>query len=174
MCTRLKIPFHHFDNFVYNCRMATEHQDEKLRLPARRIILIFIGLFIVFEILCYATFQYQNWWPLETSFYFYTPCLLGVSVLFCVLSITQTYYVVDKSRIIHVRMGKVFEYNFRDILFIDEKWSEKHKMLLFYDKSGNARYLAFDKKHVIYDYALEYSHLVSEEEFRNMFPKIKL
>lgn len=149
-------------------------KDEKLHISSGRIIGIFIGLFLILEVIFYISFQYQHFWPLETSFYFYTPCLLGISILFCVLSITQSYYTVDKSKITHYKMGKVYEYRFKDIIFIDEPWSEKHKMLLFYQEDGHARYLAFDKKRKIYEYALTYSHLISEEEFVTRFTKTKL
>lgn len=154
--------------------MSNKEDDEKLRINPWRIILIFIGLFILFEAIFYVSFQYQQFWPLESSFYFYTPCLAGISILFAALSITQTYYVVDRNRIVHVKMGKAYQYFFNDIIFVDEKWSEKHKMLLFYQKDGKARYLAFDKKGVIYQAVLERSHLISEEEFLGRFPNVKL
>lgn len=151
--------------------MKQAKDDGKLRISSKRIIIIFVILFIVFEIIFYCSFQYKQFWPLETSFYFYTPALLGISILFCVLSITQTYYKVDKSKIIHCKMGKEYQYNFKDIIYIDEEWSTKHKMLLFYLNDGKARYLAFDKKGVIYEYALNYSHLISTEEFYSRFRK---
>lgn len=156
--------------------MSKKVSNEKLKLNPIRIILLFIGVFFVFEAIFYFTFQGVNGhlWPFDSSFYFYTPALVGISILFCVLSITQTYYQVDRTAITHVKMGKVFKYNFSDIIYINEVWSEKHKTLLFYMRDGKDRYLAFDKEGVIYEYALEYSHLISEEEFRERFPKAKL
>ena len=156
--------------------MSKNRNGEKLKLNPLRIILLFIAIFFVFEAIFYFTFQGVNGylWPFDTSFYFYTPVLLGLAILLCVLSITQTYYTVDKQAINHYKMGRQYRYLFSDIIYINEEWSKKHKTLLFYLKDGKDRYLAFDKEAVIYEYAIEYSHLISEEEFRERFPKAKL
>ena len=71
-------------------------------------------------------------------------------------------------------MGVEKEYYWKDILYIDEEWSRKHKMLLFYMADGKDRYLAFDKEGLIFEYALNYSRLISQEEFLARFPKAKL
>ena len=71
-------------------------------------------------------------------------------------------------------MGKEYMYRWADMIYIDEEWSKKHKMLLFYMEDGKARYLAFDKQGIIFEYALKYSHLISYEEFLARFPKVKL
>ncbi len=154
--------------------MAKEKNSNKLKIPAKRIIIIFVILFFVFEAIFYVSFQYKQFFPLEPSFYIYTPSIAVLSIVFCWLSITQTYYEVDKGSIRHYKMGKVYEYRFSDIIFIDEKWSEKHNMLLFYQNDGRAKYLAFDKNKIIYEYALNYSHLISEEEFVERFRKPNL
>lgn len=154
--------------------MQKNENDSKLKISSTRIILIFIACFFVFEIIFYISFQYKNFWPLEESFYIYTPALAISTIIFCVISITQTYYKVDKHKITHVKMGKTYEYYFKDIIYIDEEWSKKHKMLLFYQNDGKGRYLAFDKDGIIFDYALEYSKLISREEFKMRFPNVKL
>ena len=157
--------------------MSNALKDKKLHISSKRIILLFVGIFFVFEAIFYISFQFQNgfhFFPFEISFYLYTPILLVLSVIFCYFSITRTYYLIDKDKITHYRNGKVFEYHFRDIVFIDEKWSSKHKTMLFFMNDGRAKYLAFDKEGIIYQYALEYSHLLSEEEFAERFPNVKL
>lgn len=154
--------------------MRKVDSEEKLKLPSLKIILIFVALFFVFEVIFYISIQHENFWPLETSFYYYTPILLVLSVVFCIISITQTYYKLDKHKITHVKMGKTNEYYFKDILYIDEEWSTKHKTLLFYLNNGRQRFLTFDKEGLIYEYALEYSHLISREEFHMRFPNVKL
>ena len=154
--------------------MAKKSEDNKLHISSKRIILIYSVVFIVLEAIFYISFQQGNFWPLSTSFYFYTPLILGVVIFMIVLSIKQTYYLLDKSKIVHVKMGKEFEYYFKDIIFIDEKWSRKHKMLLFYKENGHPYYLAFDKEGKIFEYALNYSHLISEKEFLARFPNVKL
>ena len=154
--------------------MSKNKQTEKLYISKKRIIFLFIAFFIVLEVIFYFSFQQGDFFPFNTSFYIYTPLLLGLTIFLIVISITQTYYVLSKNKIVHVKMGKVFEYEFKDIIFIDEEWSRKHKMLLFYKNNGHSYYLAFDKDGLIFEYALNYSHLISEEEFINRFPNVKL
>lgn len=154
-----------------------EKKPNILRPNAWRIIRIFIILFIVFELIFYATFQGAitgNFWPLENSFYIYTTSLVAASILFCALSIFQTSYEVTSLKLIHTKMGKVMEYFWADIVYIDEDFSSKKKMMLFYTKDGREHYLAFDKNAIIYQTALEKSHLISKEEFQRKFPNKKI
>ena len=172
-----KDAIHLINGFGIMLRMKKEYNGKKLRINPIRIILIFVGLFLFIDAAFYFMLQGAvngKLWPLDTSFYFYTPTIFGLSVLFCVLSITQTYYEVDKDSITHFKMGKAFRYRFSDIIYIDEKWSQKHKTMLFYLNDGKDRYLAFDKEKIIYEYALQYSHLISREEFKERFPNVKL
>ena len=154
--------------------MSKNKEPEKLRISAWRIIWIFVVLFFVFEAIFYFSFQSQQFWPLEMNFYIYTPILIGSSFFFAYFSITGTYYEVDKDKIRHTKMNKTFEYKWKDIIYIEEEWSKKHKMLCFYQEDGRAKYLAFDKEGIIFEYAMKYSHLISRDEFLTRFPKVKL
>ncbi len=151
----------------------SKKEEEKLRISSLRIILLLSGLFLIIEVILFFSFQRfdKEEFSLDTSFYIYTPIVIGLAIFSIIVSIKQTYYVVNKYKIVHVKMGKVYEYYFKDIIYIDEKFSKKHKMLLFYKNNGHPYYLAFDKKGVIYEYALNYSHLISEEEFYERFSK---
>lgn len=154
--------------------MAKKDENRKLRVSSPRIIMIFSVLFVIMVTIFYFSFQNQNFWPLETSFYIYTPVLFGTSVLFCVLTIRATWYMVDTKKLTHSKMGQIKEYYWKDILFINEEWSKKHKMLLFYMADGKERFLAFDKEGLIFEYALKYGGLLSEEQFLRRFPNVKL
>lgn len=154
--------------------MAKKNADDKLRVSIPRMILIFSILFLVMTAIFYISFQHERFWPFEMSFYIYTPILFVTSTIFCYMAITSTYYKVDKHKLTHSKMGQIKEYYWKDILYIDEEWSKKHKMLLFYMADGKDRYLAFDKKGIIFEYALNYSRLLSKEEFLARFPKAKL
>ncbi len=157
-------------------KKSEKKQANKYYLPKTRIILIYLALFLVMEIIFYISFQLSSgqFYPFHISFYIYTPILLGLAIMFTVMSLTQTYYVLEKTRFVHVKLGKVYAYNFKDIIYVDEKWSTKHKMIAFITKdSSKIKYLAFDKKHVIYDKILEKSPLMSEEEFKIRHPNIK-
>ena len=142
-----------------------------------RIIVIFIILFFIFEAIFYLSFQggvNKSFWPLDYTFYIYTPAVLGMNVLFCYLSISQTSYEVTSHKLVHTKMGKVNEYLWSDIVYIDEDFSSKKKMLLFYTKDGRDHYLAFDKKGVLYETALRKCRLVDKEEFKRKFPNKKI
>ncbi len=150
-------------------------KEEKLRLSPIRIIMIFLVMFLIFEVIFYFSFQGNNFFPLNTSFYVYTPALLGVSALFCFLTIKGTYFVIQKERIVHVKMNTAFEYRFKDIIYIDEEYSVKHKTMLFYLKDGKERFLAFDKDHKVYDACLERcENLITKEELKRRFPNLKI
>ena len=102
--------------------MAKKDENKKLRVSAPRIILIFVILFLVMTLIFYISFQHDNFWPLETSFFIYTPALFLTSALFCFLSINATYYVIDSKKLVHTKMGTSKEYYWKDILYIDEEW----------------------------------------------------
>ena len=150
---------------------------QKLKIKPTRIILIFVLSFIVFEAIFYFTMQdfvNNGFFPFNTPFYFYTPLLLAVSVIFCVVSITQTYYELDKEKLIHHKMGKTYTYKFKEILYVDEEWSTKHKMVWFYDNAGKDHYLAFDKDGEIYKAIIERSPLMEWGEYKAKFPNAKM
>ena len=157
--------------------MSNKKFPLKLKINPWRIILIFIVSFIVLEAVFYSIFTpwYEgNFNPIGLPFFLYTGILFGLSVAFCVLSINNTYYVVDAHYISHFKMGHEDRYPYTDIIFIDEEWSKKHKMLNFYLKSGKSRTLAFDKEGLIYKYAVEKVHQMSKEEFQAKFPNIHI
>ena len=144
-----------------------EKDNKKLTVNPWRIIKIFAIAFLVFEVIFYASFQGANgaFWPLDNSFYYYTPILFVASGIFCYISLTQTYYEINGPVFIHSKMGKIVEYTFNNIIYIDEEFSEKKKMMKFYTKEGKEHLLIFDKKEVLYQTALKKCALISKEEF---------
>lgn len=142
-----------------------------------RIILIFSLVYIGTVLLFYSILQ--PWYlgdfnPFSKFYtYIYMAALLVAAIIFCVLSITKTYYELDDKKISHHKMGTEDIYYYSDIVYIDEKWSKKHKMLNFYLRSGKSRTLAFDKEGLIFKYAMEHSRLMQEEEFRAKYPSAK-
>lgn len=159
--------------------MSKKVENKKLKINPKRIILIFVALFFVFEAIFYFTLQpwyLGDWYPFDKlPFYLYTTGVGALSVIFCIVSITQTYYIVDKSCIIHNKMGHEYRYRFSEMLYIDEEWSKKHKMLLFYLADGKSKFLAFDRDGIIFDYALTYAvHRMSREEFQSRYPNVRL
>ena len=150
----------------------------KLKLNPWRVLWIFIITFFILEAILYFSIQkwyLGDWFPFDdVAFYIYTPALIIMTVIFCVLSIRNTYYMIDGTKIAHYKMGHCDEYPYANIIYIDEEWSKKHKMLHFYMKSGKSHTLAFDKEGLIFKYATEKSHTLSREEFRLQYPNAKM
>ena len=153
-----------------------EKDTKKLKVNPWRIIKIFAITFLVFEIIFYVSFQGANgkFFPPDKSFYYYTPLLFLATSIFCYISITQTYYEINGPVFIHSKMGKVIEYTFNNIIYIDEEFSKKKKMFRFFTKEGKEHLLIFDRKGILYETALIKCPLISKEEFERRFPKVKM
>jgi len=154
----------------------SKNEKEKLKINPWRIIKIFAISFLVLEAVFYVTFQGVNgkFWPFDKSFYFYTPLLFAATIIFCVISITQTFYQIDGAVFIHSKMGRIIEYTFSNIIYIDQEFSERKKMMRFFTKDGTEHLLVFDKNAVIYNTALDKCPLISKEEFMRRFPNKKM
>jgi len=154
----------------------SKKDKNKLKVNPWRIIRIFLITFLIFEVIFYASFQGVNggFWPLDKSFYFYTPTLLVATAIFCYLSLSQTFYEIKGATFIHSKMGKVIEYTYSNIIFIDKEFSLKNKMMRFFTKDGREHLLVFDKNAEIYKTALEKCSLISKEEFQRRFPDKKM
>lgn len=150
--------------------MKQPEKKEILRPNPGRIIGIFSITFVVFELIFVLSFLSS----IEESFFWFTPFLLAATIIFCIISIKETSYQILPTKIVHTKMGKVSEYNWNDIIYIDEDFSEQHKMLLFYTKEGKEHFLVFDKEWKIYEAALNKVHQISKEELKRRFPNAKL
>ena len=150
--------------------MKSPKNNKVLKPNPGRIILIFTGIYLVFELIFVLSFLSS----LDEKFFILSAVLLAATIVFCVITIQSTFYEISNTKIVHRKMGKVTDYYFNDIIFIDEKFSLKHKMLLFYDKEGKDRYLIFDKNQKIFEIMTEKVHQISEEELLRRFPNVKL
>ena len=116
-----------------------QNNNKKLKINPWRIIGIFGVAFLVFEAIFYFTFQgavNSQLWPLDKSFFYYTPILLVATAIFCFVSLTQTYYEIDGAVFTHYKMGKVVEYTFSNIIYIDQEFSVKKRMMRFFTRDG--------------------------------------
>ena len=153
-----------------------EKDSKKLRVNPWRIIKIYLLAFVVFELIFYFSFQGANGklWPFDNSFYYYTPLLLAATGIFCYMSLTQTYYEIDGAVFTHSKMGKVIEYTFNNIIYIDEEFSERKKIMRFFTRDVREHVLIFDKEAVLYKTALEKCPLISKEDFIRRYPNVKM
>lgn len=157
--------------------MSRKNKDLIVRLSNKKLILLYIGTFLVFEAIFFISFTLTpvvETGKLDTPFFVYTPLLVVMTIILLILSIKNTYYVLNNSRVIHVRLGKEVSYDWSHIVYIDQEWSEKHKTLDFFLESGKECYLAFDKEGKLYEYALRNCKLLDQEEFALRYTKNKL
>ena len=98
-----------------------------------------------------------------------------VSIGLTLAAILSSYYEVNKNYVIVQKGTQRLIYNYSDVVYIDEKQSEKSKMVCFYTKQGHARYLMFDSKGILYKTMLaNCKNRLSDEEFAIKYPKVKL
>ena len=98
-----------------------------------------------------------------------------VSIALVLVSIFGSYYEVNKNYVIVQKGMQKLIYNYSDVVYIDEKQSEKSKMVCFYTKQGHCRYLMFDSKGILYKTMLaNCKNRLSDEEFKAKYPKVKL
>ena len=157
--------------------MSRKNKDEIARLSNTKLILLYVGTFLVFEAIFFFSFTFTGiieHGNLDLPFFMYTPILLVMTVVLCILSIKNTYYILNDARVIHVRLGKEVSYEWSHIVYINQEWSEKHKTLTFFLESGKECYLAFDKEGKLYEYALRNCRLLDKEQFAIRYTKNKL
>lgn len=157
--------------------MSRKGKDVIARLSNKKLIFLYVGTFLVFEAIFFLSFTLTSVLEgngLDIPFYIYTPLLVAMSVILCVLSIKNTYYILNNSRVIHVRLGKEVSYEWSHVVYIDKEWSEKHHTLNFFLESGKECFLSFDKDGLLYEYALANCRLMDQEDFRIMHSKNKL
>lgn len=154
-------------------------EEKRYKISKTRIILTFTILGVVLELLVLggmlATFIIG-----EKDIDYLTMSLVGIAIIvmmvvFSFMTLKNSYYLIDKKGIRYVRPGKDLYYPFDTFLYVDEQYSEKHKVMLVYNDQGKDVYIPFDEKGEIYKATLKYaSKLVTKEEYRLMFPNAKL
>ena len=148
----------------------------KLPVDRKRTIITFIIADLAFAALlfvsCINLFIFQKWNAVQ---FVIIGLFVFFSVFMLVLSLTRNFYVIESKYLVVVKGRKEMIYNYNDVVYIDKAQTEKKKVLTFATKQGFVRYLPFDKEGKIYTTFLKKcKDLLSEEEFRNQYPNIKL
>ena len=157
--------------------MSRKGKDVIVRLSNTKLVLLYIATFLVFEAIFFFSFtigSILDGYGLDLSFFIYTPILVVMSIILCILSIKNTYYILNDVRVIHVRLGKEVSYEWSHVVYINQEWSEKHKTLDFFLESGKECFLSFDKEGQLYEYALRNCRLMDLEDFQIRHSKNKL
>lgn len=148
----------------------------KVRIPAKRILLMWLVVFIVMAvIICLAFFnlffltKWTYWQPIVISAY----VLIMIVILF--ISLNTQYYEINKKDLTEVKFGKKYTYFYSDVVYIDVEQSKKDKILCFVTNRGIVKYLTFDKDGKIFEAFLnKCKNLLTLQEVKAKFPGIKI
>lgn len=147
----------------------------KVRIAFRRTLGIAAIAFVLGSVLVFLLFMSDflstPWKPTTwLIFGFYLSLFLAVFIMVTVLH----YYVIENKGIVVHRAGKPLLYKYKEVIYIDRAYSEKHKTVAFMMDTGAVRYLTFDKQGKIYEEMVKRcKNVLSEEEFKSKYPKIK-
>ena len=148
----------------------------KVKVDIKRTIKIFVIVDLIFAALlflsCINLFIFTKFGIIQVLVIL---VYVGVSILMLVLSLKRNFYVIENKYIVVVRSFKEMYYHYSDVVYIDKVQSERRKILCFYTNKGHSRYLPFDAKGEIYKVMLKRcNNLLSDEEFKNRYPNVKL
>lgn len=148
----------------------------KVKVDIKRTIKIFVIVDLIFAALlflsCINLFLFTKFGIIQVLVIL---VYVGVSILMLVLSLKRNFYVIENKYIVVVRSFKEMYYHYSDVVYIDKVQSERRKILCFYTNKGHSRYLPFDAKGEIYKVMLKRcNNLLSDEEFKNRYPNVKL
>ena len=148
----------------------------KVAVDKKRTIITFIVADLIFAVLlflsCIYLFFFQKWGVIQ---YLVIGLYVIISVFMLVMSLTRNFYVIEKKYLVVVKGYKNMFYNYEDVVYIDKAQSEKKRVLAFVTNKGHTRYLPFDKEGKIYTTMCNKCHnLLSEEEFKEKYPKVNL
>ena len=89
-------------------------------------------------------------------------------------SVTSFYYIIEDYHFIMKRVGKDYQYDYKNIEFIDIEKSKKKKMVIFYSSKAKMRYMLGDKDGVLLETLIKKCpNTMSVEEFRRRHPEEK-
>lgn len=97
---------------------------------------------------------------------------LGIGIL--LMSLFGYYYVIEKDHFLVYKLGRVFQYDYKNIMFIDVEKSKKQNVITFYTPKAKMQYLLKDRQDLLLETLLKKcTNTVSLEEFRRLHPEEK-
>ena len=151
-----------------------------LRIPPLNGILIFNGATFLLGLSVIAGYciEFDN--GLVFSFATIPTIIVGILwLIFLVVTIFYfvrlNYYVIRPDGISHYRFNKERVYKYSDILYIDSKWSERHKKINLLRANGVEAFLPFDRNGTIYELMQKNCrHLLTDDQVLARFPGFKI
>lgn len=111
-------------------------------------------------------------WKAEQIITFIIIVVLGISVF--ILSLFSYYYVFENNCFLLVKFGKTYQYDYKNIIFVDFEKAKKQDTITLYTKNAKMQYLLHDKNHkLIEELEKRCNNLLSVDEFRRLHPEEK-
>ncbi|HOJ45408.1 MAG TPA: hypothetical protein PK340_05215 [Bacilli bacterium] len=144
----------------------------KLKIPAWRTIRLYLAFGLVLSVFFYMIPGFT--FPPTPAHYIILGAWMLTTAIYALIGVKTNYYVIEKHGIVHHRFNKDYMYAYKDIIYIDEPYSARHKTMRFVTKSEHVYYLMFDHDGKIFDLAKQHADLLSSQDFSNRYPHIKL
>ena len=100
---------------------------------------------------------------------------LALDIVFWFILVIRNFYEVLNDGIVHHTLARETTYNFGRVLYINEEYTNKHKVLLFYNEQGKEIFLILDKDFELLNlFQKKCYNLISKEEYKIRFPSSKV
>ena len=141
----------------------------------KKTLFYFFLISVLALFLFYLTIDGSFTFPFPTKDYIFFAGWLAITLVYFFITLKMSYYRLEKKGLYQKRMTKEYFYDYKEIIYIDEEWSRKNKILLFVTNRGHAIYLILDKKQTLLDEMLKRCpNLVSKDETKARFPNVKI
>ncbi len=129
--------------------------EKRLKPRTSSVIKVYIPVMLIVLLAIYGLFSSRFAWAYKDdgklNEYILKDVILIIAwliafVVFLIILLKKNYYVVNKTSVVHYQFFSSVTYEFNNVIFIDEKYTLKHKTLLFYNNKGKALYLVLDKE----------------------------
>lgn len=155
----------------------------KLRISTWRITWRFLIVYFVIASIVFLTtfgvFFYMDentgaWIPYEMGVtqFLIIGVLLAVFFATYIPSLLFYYYIIEDKYFVMKRYGKEFQFEYKNIEFIDIEQSKKKGMIIFYSSKAKMRYMLGDKEGKVLETLIKKCpETMSVEEFRKRHPE---
>ena len=148
----------------------------KLPVDRKRTLKIFFIADIIFAVLlflsCMNLFIFQKWGATQIVI---IALYVIISIFMLVLSLVRNFYVVEPKYLVVVKGTRVMNYDYSDVVYIDEETSKRKKTVYFCTNKGLVRYLPFDKDGKILNIMVsKCKNRLELDEFRRRYPNAKI
>ena len=129
--------------------------------------LSFFGMFFGFD----GGFHAKPWSLNQTLFFVIFAVIFLITYI---PSVTCFYFIIEDDHFTQKRIGKDYQFEYKNIEFIDIEKSQKKKMVIFYSSTAKMRYMIGDKNGVLLETLIKKCpKVMSVEEFRRRHPEEK-